>query len=297
MNDKPTRPILRYHGGKWRIAPWVISHFPAHKVYVEPYGGAGSILLQKTPSIEEVYNDIDSDVVNVFRVARDPAKAMRLQELLELTPYARQELEEAYAQNPCDEIEQARRTIVRAFMGQGSGGATDVTMNGWRSRRKEGNWPVKDWRGYPQELQFFFNRLRFVTIECREALDLLQRYDAPDTLFYVDPPYLANTRANQGQNVYRYEMTDEDHVRLAERLHSLSGMVVLSGYDSPLYRDLFKGWAMSCKPTHATNLAKRVECLWISPTVREKGLQHELWHNRRSDPSTQEGAVHIERVQ
>jgi DNA adenine methylase len=90
------RPVLRAHGGKWRIAPWILGHLPAHRIYVEPYGGGASVLLRKERSYAEIYNDLDGEIVNFFRVLRDPEQAGRLLELLELTPFAREEFELSY---------------------------------------------------------------------------------------------------------------------------------------------------------------------------------------------------------
>src|SRR5579859_5689382 len=118
MKPRP-RPVIRYHGGKWKLAPWIIGHFPAHRCYVEPYGGGGSVLLRKPRSYAEVYNDLNNDVVNLFRVLRDPPAYRKLLNLLRRTPFARVELEQAYRPTR-DRVERARRTLVRAFMGFGS---------------------------------------------------------------------------------------------------------------------------------------------------------------------------------
>src|SRR4051812_1578874 len=115
----PTRPVLRYHGGKWRIAPWIIEHFPPHLMYVEPFAGAASVLLRKPRVDFEVYNDLDTDVVNVFRVLRDPAAASQLAEQLSLTPWSRREFEVSYEISD-DPVERARRTLIRSFMGHGT---------------------------------------------------------------------------------------------------------------------------------------------------------------------------------
>lgn len=108
------RPVLRYHGGKWLLAPWIASHFPAHDVYVEPYGGGASVLMRKARSRAEVYNDLDEDVVNVFRVLRDEGQAERLREVLALTPYSRTEWKESFSTSD-DPVERARRTFVRLY--------------------------------------------------------------------------------------------------------------------------------------------------------------------------------------
>jgi DNA adenine methylase len=115
----PTRPVLRYHGGKFRKAPWIIGHFKPHRVYVEPYGGGASVLMRKPRADFEVYNDLDGDVVNVFRVLRDRRRSRALEQLLRLTPWARAEFELSYEASD-DPVERARRTIVRCFMGHGT---------------------------------------------------------------------------------------------------------------------------------------------------------------------------------
>lgn len=118
-----TRPVLRYPGGKYKLAKWVISHFPGHEFYVEPYGGAASVLMAKPRVQGEIYNDLDGDVVNVFRVLRDPNQAQELERVLRLTPFAYEEYKNAY--EPCDDpIERARRTIFRSFASIGSDGVS-----------------------------------------------------------------------------------------------------------------------------------------------------------------------------
>ena len=117
-----TRPAMRYYGGKWLLAPWIIGHFPAHRTYVEPFGGAASVLLRKPRSAAEVYNDLDGEIVNMFRVLRSPAQARELIRLVRLTPFARTEYEDAYLSDG-DPIEQARRTLLRSFAGFGADSA------------------------------------------------------------------------------------------------------------------------------------------------------------------------------
>ena len=109
------RPVLRYHGAKFRIRDFVISYFPSHRSYIEPYGGGASILLSKPRAHHEVYNDLDDDIVNLFRVLRAPDQASQLIQLLNLTPYARYEFNLAYSGDAGCPVEQARRTIVRSF--------------------------------------------------------------------------------------------------------------------------------------------------------------------------------------
>lgn len=107
---------MLYHGSKFRLAPWIISHFPEHKNYVEPFGGGGAVMLRKHPSYHEVYNDLKDEVVNVFRVLRDPDQAQELKRKIELTPFSCTEFERSYEANGDGPVEKARKTIVRSFM-------------------------------------------------------------------------------------------------------------------------------------------------------------------------------------
>ncbi|MBB2973970.1 DNA adenine methylase [Mesorhizobium sp. RMAD-H1] len=256
----PFRPLLRWHGGKWMLAPWIISHFPPHRIYVEPYGGAGSVLMRKPRSYAEVWNDLDGDVVNLFRVLRLP-DAAELVRLLRLTPFARDEFDAAY--QPCDcPVERARRLVIRSFMGFGSNGHNRVT--GFRANSsRSGTTPAHDWRNYPDSLEIVIERLHGVTIENRDAKAVMAQHDSPETLHYVDPPYVLSTRSDPLKD-YAHEMSDEDHADLLEMLRSLSGMVVLSGYPCELYDDALAGWHRIEREALADGAAKRMEVLWIN---------------------------------
>jgi DNA adenine methylase len=269
MIDAPARPVLRYHGGKWRLAPWIISNFPTHKTYVEPFGGGASVLMRKPRSYAEVYNDLDGDVVNLFRVLRDPALAHSLRQALELTPFARDEHKESYEQSG-DPVEAARRTITRSFMGFGSSGTFKYT--GFRTNTKRtGTIPAHDWRGYPDEIPAIVDRLRGVIIENRPAVDVIRQYDGPDTLHYVDPPYVHSTRG--ASNRYRFEMDEAEHRQLADALHGAFGSVIVSGYACELYdMDLFSTWKRVERNTHADDHTNRVEVLWVSPKAQQLDL-------------------------
>lgn len=259
-------PALRYHGAKFRIAPWLIGHFPEHRCYVEPYGGAAGVLLRKSRSYAEVYNDLDGCIVNFFRVLRDDAKA--LIRAVALTPYAREEFDLAWVP-ATDPIERARRLVVRAQMGFGSAGASR-NCTGFRADTKR-EWSTAQhvWRRYPDALAAIADRLQGVLIEQRPALDVMRYHDSPQTLHYVDPPYVHSTRRmGGGAKVYRHEMSDADHAELIDCIQGLSGMVLLSGYDSDLYRAELKGWAMHqvrARISAGRGTGHRVECLWVSP--------------------------------
>lgn len=264
-----SRPVLRYHGGKFLLAPFIISYFPAHRIYVEPYGGAASVLLQKPRSYAEVYNDLDGEIVNVFRVLRDPAQARELSRLLRLTPFARSEFELSYI-TADDPIERARRTVARSFMGFGSASHNSNHATGFRANsNRSGTTPAHDWAHYPDCLPEIVARLTGVVIEHRPAVEVILQHDSFQTLHYVDPPYVHSVRKERQANNYRFEMTDDDHRELASVLRSVSGMVVLSGYACGLYDELYHDWQRIDKETYADGAEKRIESLWLSPHTAE----------------------------
>jgi DNA adenine methylase len=258
----PTRPVLRYHGGKWRLAPWIITHFPAHRCYVEPFGGAASVLMRKSRAYAEVYNDLDGELVALFRVLRDTDRATALVRAVSLTPFARQEFVQSYEPSE-DPVEQARRTVVRAFMGFGSN--AHVRATGFRANsNRSGTTPARDWANYPDALVAIIERFRGVVVEQRDWSLILPQHDSPHTLHYVDPPYPKGTR-DAGAD-YSSEMGDDDHRRLAVALHGLTGHVVLSGYACDLYdRELYADWRRATKDTHADGARDRTEVLWLNP--------------------------------
>lgn len=253
------RPILRWHGGKWRLAPWILQHIPKHKVYVEPFGGAASVLLRKPRSYAEIYNDLDGEVVNLFRVARDNGDELR--RVLELTPFARTEFVESY-QPSASPLEQARLTVVRSFMGFGSAAATGKATGFRANSNRSGTTPAHDWRNYPAGVAALIDRLRGVCIENKDAGEVMHQHDCVDAVHYVDPPYVAETR-DKGSD-YRHELTDGDHVALSELLHTLRGSVVLSGYSGNLYERLFAGWSRVERLAFADGARERTEVLWMN---------------------------------
>lgn len=266
------RPVVRWFGDKWLLAPWIIGHFPAHRVYVEPFGGGGSVLLRKARAYAEVYNDLDSEVVNLFRVLREPDDAARLIELLRLTPFARAEWEESYEQT-VEPIERARRLCARSFMGFGANGHNFTASTGFRgSSNHTGRATVAvEWRGYPDALRDAVERLRGVVIEDRNAHLVMERHDGPHTLHYVDPPYLWDTRRRfSAQRRYVHELDEEGHADLLAFLRSLVGMVVLSGYPHPMYDAALPEWRRVERPALADGARERIEVLWLNPACVAK---------------------------
>ena len=274
---KRARPLVRWHGGKWMIAPWILPFLPAHDTYTEAFGGGASILLRKPRARKaEIYNDLDETIVRVFKVLQDPAKAERLVQLLELTPYSRKEFEWAY--EPCDDdVEAVRRTLVRSWMGYGSDGTAGVYKTGFRSIvNHAGKTPAGEWVNYVATIDRTIERLRGVNVECRDAHEILLQYDGPETLHYVDPPYLPSTRSvgnrrrGAGYHVYQHELEEDDHVRLLELLLTLEGMVIVSGYPSELYDHMLADWDRHERRAYADGGGPRTEVIYINPRCAQR---------------------------
>ncbi len=271
-----TRPVLRYPGGKFRIAKWTVAHFPPHSFYCEPYFGAGSCFFQKHKANGEIINDINKDVVNVFKVLRDPAQALELERLCRLTPMAYDEYLEAY--EPTDDpVEAARRIIFRSCATHGIDGVFREN-SGFRvmKNRESRLTTANEWANYPQQIKFFTERLKGVAIHNKPAIEVIQMIDSPDTFHYCDPPYLMESRARQNRDLYANEMgntiaEEEDlHRELAEVLHNIEGTAIVAGYNSPLYQELYGDWKREEISARAMGNTPRTECIWLSPTIQPK---------------------------
>lgn len=266
---QPTRPALRYYGGKWRLAPRIISHFPPHTCYVEPFCGAASVFLRKPAAEFEVINDTDGEVVNFFEVLREQTAEFIAAILA--TPYSRQEFDLAWA--TCDDpLERARRYYIRAW--QGWGGGKGTKPSGWRFQHSNnrGKSVIADWNA-TEHLWAIAWRLKQAFIENDDALAIIERYDQPHTLFYLDPPYLANTRSDRWQDgAYAHEIVEEYHTLLLDRLQQIQGMAIISGYPSELYEGRLGGWQRRECSARTTNTANtKTEVIWLSPSVTQRG--------------------------
>jgi DNA adenine methylase len=264
--SKIAGPPVRYFGGKWKISSWVIEQFPEHLTYVEPFCGAANILFRKPPSRFEVINDLNQNLVTFFDVLRS-----RPEELLfaiDLTPYSREEHRRAHEdvplQHPDRQLEIARRFYVRSRQSFGSGEGQYST--GWRFQRNDtrgGSSVTDEWNNL-DNLMAAVARLKGVQIESDTAINCIKRFDAPGTLFYVDPPYPFETRYSN-EHRYAFEMSDNEHRELAEVLKQVQGMVIISSYKSGLYDELYVGWRCIAKTTTTNGNSSATEHLWISP--------------------------------
>lgn len=266
------KPLMRYHGAKWRLAPWIISHFPQHHCYVEPFGGSAAVLISKEPSSREVYNDKNFEIVNLFNVIRDDEMRTQLLRLLVMTPYSRTEFEFAKEVGQYDTLVMtALKLLVRAQMGFGSAGATRGNT-GFRLDTARGGTSLQSlWSDLPANVLNVTERLRNVVIENTDAYNIIKQHDRSDTLFYLDPPYTLDTRTNK-DSYGKFEMREFEHTRLLELTQKSKGMFVISGYDNELYNDILNGWTKSSRQTAISSRngsGQRTEVLWISPNCEQ----------------------------
>jgi DNA adenine methylase len=267
MNEerRTLRPPVKWHGGKFYLCHRIIEKFPPHDTYVEPFGGAASVLLNKPPSPVEVYNDLDQRITRLFRVLRDHGQ--ELQRRLSLTPYSEIEFKES-EKDVVDEIEQARRDFVRWRLSLGGrGDSFSFTLH--RVRRDMADVVSGYLSMIDEQLPLIVERLRRVEIVCRPALEVIRVWDSPTTLVYCDPPYLPSTRHEGSRSIYGCEMSDEEHRELATALKTCKGKVVLSGYPSALYGQLYGAWRtvtfdMANHAAGGRSKGRKEETLWMN---------------------------------
>jgi len=256
-----------WYGGKFNHLDWLLPLLPKTTHYCEPFGGSAAVLLNREPSPIETYNDIDGEVVNFFRVLREQKAA--LIEAIGLTPFSREEFEKAISE-PLDglsDLERARRFYVRARQVR-TGLAQTASHGRWAHCRLTSRagmaGAVSRWLGTVEALPEIAQRLLRVQIENDLAINVIRRYDSEETLFYCDPPYPHESRGDS--NAYLYEMTNEDHVKLAEVLHNVKGKVALSGYHCDLLDELYGNWNVheaNSKKVHSVK-TERTEVLWTN---------------------------------
>lgn len=251
------KPPFSYYGGKTTLAPTIADLLPPHSHYVEPFAGSLAVLLAKKPSTAETVNDIDGDLINFWRVLRD--RPEELERAAMLTPHSREEYLEARNVEG-DDLERARRVWVILTQGR----SHSMKPTGWWSARlSTGRKAYPSFTtAFAQRMGNGSERLRGVSLENRDAVEMIRDYgQEPSVCIYADPPYLGSTRATN----YRHEMLeDELHDQLAEALNNCNASVILSGYASPLYEELFDGWHRTelKAPTALSGRAAENEVLW-----------------------------------
>jgi DNA adenine methylase len=256
-----------WYGGKYSHLDWLLPLLPPVTHYCEPFGGSAAVLINREPSPVETYNDVDGQVVNFFRVLRDQKDA--LIEAIGLTPFAREEFIKAFSepQEKLSDLEKARRFFTLARQVR-TGLAQKASSGRWAhcllTSRAGMAGAVSRWLGSVEDLSEIAQRLLRVQIESGPAIEVIERYDSKDTLFYCDPPYPHDSRGDK--NAYAYEMTNDEHRKLASILHNVKGKVALSSYHCDLMDELYSEWPHIEAPEKMCHSVKQVrkEVLWVN---------------------------------
>lgn len=258
-----TNPPLKYNGSKWLLAKWIISHFPDHTTYLEPFGGGASVLLQKPKSKYEFYNDIDEEVFNFFKVLRENSREFI--RAIKYTPYHELEHEQSYDKSE-SEIENARKFYVKCWHSRGNNYNKNNSFRVVVNNTTGSHIPASAMNRIKNLIEVS-KRLKEVHFLKSDYGDLLKRFDKSGILMYLDPPYFADR-----SNAYNYELIDsESHKILLERIVLLKhAKVILSGYASTMYNDYLQEWTVESKTAFADSKGERTEMLWISPNIEYK---------------------------
>ncbi len=278
----PAAPVP-WFGGKRGQAPWIISKFPDHDMYAEPFAGMANVLLRKHPSKMEVYNDLNGRVTNFFRVLQDKDQFDEFVRLCWVTPVSRAEFERLCAEPVTDDsVREAWKFFVLGRQSRGGFGAGDVSKKDWavstRPRRERPE-QISKFLTAIDGLDDVARRIReHVTIECMPAVQLIKKYDRyhnPDgvgirrriVLFYLDPPYPPETRYGGKAATYLMEMTRDDHVELLETIRECKSNVIISSYPSKLYDGMLSDWnrdELQVKAQTSNSGQKRTEVIWMN---------------------------------
>jgi DNA adenine methylase len=270
-----------WYGGKYSHLDWLLPLLPKAHHYCEPFGGSAAVLLNRDPSPVETYNDIDGEIVNFFRVLREQKEALIY--AIGMTPFSREEFVRAIEANGnginLPDLERARLFFVRARQVR-TGLAQTASVGRWANCLKTSRagmaGAVSRWLGSVEGLEWIVSRLLRVQIEHDDSINVIKRYDSPDTLFYCDPPYPHDSRGDS--KAYQYEMRDEDHIELHHVLSQVKGKVAISGYHGNLMDELYKEWYVyEDKPKHAHSIkTERTEVLWTNYNICLEGTNDKL---------------------
>jgi DNA adenine methylase len=282
---KASRKVIAFgwYGGKYSHLDWLLPLLPECHHYCEPFAGSAAVLLNRPPSPVETYNDLDGEVVNVYRVLREQKE--ELIEAIGLTPFSREEFAKACKLDPSlSDFERARRFYVRARQVR-TGLAQTATIGRWanckNTTRNGMSGVISRWLGGIEDLIYISDRLIRVQIENRPAIDVIKLYDAKETLFYCDPPYVHGTRGDTKS--YGYEMIDDEHRELAKVLNSVKGLVAVSNYQCDLMDELYPApkWKKHRSPhktIHSTK-DKRQEILWVNYDITKLKKGYSLFND------------------
>lgn len=265
------KAICKYPGSKWSLSKWIISFFPYHHSYLEPFCGSAAVLFNKPRSNIETINDMDGNVVNLFWwIKNDPEK---LAHEIYFTPYARQVYDMAFKAEPEDSLEKAVIFYIRLNMGHGF--RTTGERVGWKNdvQGRERAYARQDWCHLPEKIMQAAERLRGVQIECRPAVEVIKRFNHPKVLIYLDPPYVLSTRHGKQ---YRHETDDAAHEKLLDVSLEHRGPLLISGYDTELYNKKLKDWYRTETTCYMPGCSKKKEIIWMNYEPPAKQLRLDL---------------------
>ena len=252
--------VLRYPGSKWNIVRQLVDLIPPHHSYVEPYFGSGAVLFNKQPSAIETVNDLDGDVINLFRCIQQDSE--RLARLVLTTPYSREEYDRQFeTDNTCaSRYQRAAGFLIQCWQGYGFRIGSKV---GWRNdvHSRERAYALWNWYRLPEWIVEIAERLRKVQIENRPALEVIQRFNYPNVFMYLDPPYLLGLRNGKQ---YKHEMPDPDHEELLQTIVQSKAKIMISGYESELYNEYLRGWNKEYFTSCAEQGKPRQEVVWMN---------------------------------
>lgn len=257
------KSVIKYPGSKWNIAPQLVELIPEHHSYVEPFFGSGAVLFNKPVSDIETVNDMDSDVVNLFRCIQKDSE--RLARLVMTTPFSREEYERQfegctstlYASN----FQRAAGFLIKCW--QGHGFRTNGYKVGWKNDvvGREKAYALWNWYRLPDWIIDITERLRKVQIENRPALEVIERFNYSQVFMYLDPPYMLGTRSGKQ---YMHEMTDAEHEELLQMILQSRAKIMISGYETDMYNDYLSGWEKKQFSSCAEHGKPRVETVWMN---------------------------------
>lgn len=275
--SKGVKSPINWYGGKYYMKNTIIDLFPKHKYYIEGFGGAAHILLHKQSSVIDVYNDIHEGLYLFFKLLRDNETRERLLFAIQMTPYSRQEfyISRDEWENQVDEIEKARMFYIKTMQSfSGVGQSWSYSKN--KSRRGMSQAVSKFLGNTDENMINVIEKLRTIQVENLDIIDLINKYDNPDSLFYLDPPYIAETRVSE--KVYDNEMSNKKHQELIDKIIDISGKCIISGYDNPLYNKLTDcGWNKlnigeyknRCGDKESKKTKTKDEFVWVNYTLKQ----------------------------
>lgn len=274
--------VIHWAGGKGRQLNDLLPLIPVTRIYVEPFGGGAAVLLNRPHSEIEVYNDADESLVNLFRVLRDDTAYATFRRRIALLPYSRSEYERSLGFDSEDDPV-AKAVAFYTVLNQSVSGKRLAGRGDWSKNRTINN--ADRWFARQNTLVAVVERIRNVQVECRDAIEVISQWDTPETTFYCDPPYVLDSRA--GNKYYAVEPGDEWHESLVDKLLTVEGAVVLSGYTHPIYTRLTDaGWYTdSYSQTTTMDIADslkgtvkgRVEVVWRNPRAAEYAICRPLF--------------------